>query len=247
MRTRFAKEIVCEFLPPVRKSNKIVILASGAPTYPGKNSNAMNFLSEKGYWSFVPRYRGTWESDGTFLEHSPHEDVIAVIDGIQKGFADLVSGTKYKVAKPQFYLVGGSFGGPAVLLGSIDPRVKKTIAISPVVDWSKQEGTTESLDLMSKLVPLTFGQAYRGNPEVWKQLARGDFYSPVHEEKSMHGKNIMIIHAKDDDVVPFMPAHDFAERIGATFVPLRTGGHMGSGYVSRPSFWKRIDTFFRAK
>ena len=33
-------------------------------------------------------------------------------------------------------MIGGSFGGAAALLASLDPRVKKVIANCPVVDWS---------------------------------------------------------------------------------------------------------------
>ncbi|NBD74198.1 hypothetical protein GVX82_04125, partial [Patescibacteria group bacterium] len=67
LRTRFAKDIVCEFLPPTKHSSKVAIVAAGAPTYPGKRTEFAHFLAEQGYWVFVPRYRGTWESSGAFL------------------------------------------------------------------------------------------------------------------------------------------------------------------------------------
>jgi alpha-beta hydrolase superfamily lysophospholipase len=56
-RTRFKKEIVSEFLPPKKTSNKVVILLAGMPTYPGKGDRLelMDFFSKKGYWCFLPR------------------------------------------------------------------------------------------------------------------------------------------------------------------------------------------------
>ncbi len=64
LRTRFAKDIVCEFLPPSRpqKLDKVVILADGMPSVPSKKS-VLEYFSKKGFWVFHPRYRGAWESD----------------------------------------------------------------------------------------------------------------------------------------------------------------------------------------
>ncbi|MBU6323268.1 MAG: alpha/beta fold hydrolase [Patescibacteria group bacterium] len=260
LRTRFAQDIVCEFLPPARKSDKVVILAGGAPAYPGKNGKLMAFFAEAGYWVFVPRYRGTWESGGVFLKHSPAEDLVAVMDGIAKGFVDYASRAKFRVPHAKYFLIGSSFGGPAVILASRDRRVSKAVALSPVTDWTKQEGTAEPLELMSELVPLTFGEAYRAHPGVWKKLAKGDFYNPACELSKMKarpktrtsdvlvfGKKLLIIHAKDDGVVPFAPAQEFAKAAGAAFVALRKGGHLGLGALVKPRIRARVGPFLKKK
>ena len=85
-RTRFNKEIVAEFLPPVRqgKKHRVIILCDGMPSVPTKQPLA-EFLARKGYWVFYPRWRGAWESGGKFLEKSPVEDIAEVITGIEKG------------------------------------------------------------------------------------------------------------------------------------------------------------------
>src|SRR3989344_3616458 len=88
-RTRFKKDIVCEFLPPARKSSRVVILCGGMPAYTGRKDALMEFFARKGYWVFLPRYRGSWESGGQFLKRSPHEDIIDVINGLSRGFPDL--------------------------------------------------------------------------------------------------------------------------------------------------------------
>ena len=84
-RTRFARDIVTEFLPPARalgtrasKRQRAIILCDGMPSIPRKQPLA-EFLSSKGYWVFYPRYRGAWESGGLFLERSPHLDILDVI------------------------------------------------------------------------------------------------------------------------------------------------------------------------
>src|SRR3990167_11142041 len=91
-RARFAKDIVCEFMPPTRKSNRVLILCAGAPVYPGRRADLLPFFAAKGYWVFLPRYRGTWESGGVFLKKSPHKDILDVMSGISRGFVNLETG-----------------------------------------------------------------------------------------------------------------------------------------------------------
>lgn len=245
MRTRFGGAIIAEFMPPVRASNKVVILSTGAPGYPGSKGKVMEHLAQQGYWSFVPRYRGTWESDGTFLEFSPHEDILLIMDELAQPFQELWSGTDYTISNPEFYLIGGSFGGPAAILASRDARVKKAAAISPVVNWKEQENTIEPLHLMSEYVPKAFGPMYRAEPKVWEKLAAGNFYNPYDEKESIDGKKLLLIHSKDDVVVHFHPAEEFAKEIGARFVALRYKGHMGAGKAAERYIWKHIAPFFK--
>ncbi len=246
-RTRFANEIVTEFLPPAHHSNKVVIITSGCPGYPGGKVELMALLAKKGYWSFLPRYRGTWESDGTFLDVPPDKDVLDIMNEVSTPFFDFWSGSEYVVRDPEFYLLGGSFGGPAALLASRDPRVKKAATISSVVDWRKQENTLEPLHLMSEYVPKAFGQAYRADPSVWHKLAEGTFYNPAEVQHEIDGKKLLMIHAKNDMVVHIAPAETFAKEVGAQFVKLSYEGHMGASHAKEPRLFKRIEQFFKGK
>lgn len=246
-RTRFRSGIVAEFLPPEKSSqNKVAILAPGAPWYPGSKRDLLARLSRKGYFSFILRYRGTWESTGSFLEISPNEDLISMIDEMPLGFQDLWSTAEYRIKNPEVYVIGGSFGGAAAILASTDTRVKKVAALSPVTDWRDQEHTVEPLDFMSAYVEKAFGPAYRSSPLAWKKLARGDFYNPLHAQHTIDGKKLLLIHARDDRVVHFDPAERFAKTVGAKFISLSSGGHMGVGNADEPSIWKHIEKFFNA-
>ncbi len=242
-RTRF-DSIVCEYMAPLKKSRKVIVLCSGMPGYPGGSGKAIRSLAERGYWVFVPRYAGSWESGGTFLAHEPTDDVLSVVRGIPKGFRDAWSGNVLKIAKPQVYVIGASFGGAAAILASRDTSVKKAVALSPVIDWRAQDKTIEPVDFMARFVREAFGNAYRGKISVWKKLASGRFYSPEHEKKSVAGKKLMIIHAKDDEVVPFAPAKRFSKEVDAQFAALSRGGHFGTSSVLKPHIWKRVSGFF---
>src|SRR3990167_6362923 len=138
LRTRFGKDVVAEFLPPVRlnskRPQKAVIFCSGMPSVP-RHGALLEFFARKGFWCFYPRYRGSWESSGRFLKYSPEEDIKMVLERLPRGFKDLWSGKAYKVRPAETYLVAGSFGGPAGILLASDKRLKKVVAISPVVEW----------------------------------------------------------------------------------------------------------------
>jgi esterase/lipase len=251
LRTRFKKDIVCEFLPPAapvrhgdaRPSGKVIILCGGMPGYPGNKKGLMEFLAAKGYWVFVPRYRGSWESGGTFLKVSPHRDVLDIIDQLPRGFTDLWSGATHRVAQPEIYLIGSSFGGPAVILASRDPRVRRAVAFSPVTDW-RAEGNTEIAKL-GAFARAAFGNGYRGTKKNFNKLKTGTFYNPTHEAVSIDGTKLFIFHAKDDKFVQVKTSVLFARATGTKLVLLPRGGHFSISNTMTPGFWKRIRIFLK--
>jgi alpha-beta hydrolase superfamily lysophospholipase len=245
LRTRFSKDILAEFLPPKRRSNKVVILLDGLPSVPAKKS-VMEYFARRGYWAFHFRYRGTWESGGMFLKSSPEKDLKDVMNGLARGFTELWGKRKFKIKKPAVYLFASSFGGATALLGSHDRRVKKAFLLSPVVDW-RVESKKEPLDLLAEFVEKAFGSVYRVRPEDWKKLMSGKFMNPALDRRPYDGKKIFIVHAKDDQIVPFTPTKEFAERIGAGFLPLRYGGHLGLFAVLFPPLGNRVAGFFKKK
>lgn len=251
-RTRFKKEIVCEFLPPSSsikrlggKPAKVIILAHGMPGVP-KAKETMEFWSKKGFWVFFPRYRGTWESDGEFLKESPEKDILDVIDELPKGFTDLWSGRsfKLKVKSCQLYIFGGSFGGPASILCSRDPRVTKVVAFAPVIDW--EATSDEPMDKLGAFIPKGFGKSYRFSKRNWLRMSRNEFYSPVREAETIDGKKILLFHAKDDESVPHSYAKKFARKTDTQLITLRTGGHFGFSKSIEPRIYAHIKKFLRA-
>ena len=200
------------------------------------------FFSKKEYWCFFPRYRGTWESHGRFLDHSLEYDLFAVIDGMQKRFKDYWTEENYKVHPKEVIIVGTSFGGAAALLASLDKRVKKVICISPVVDWVEEE-KHEPLKDLYKLIRQAYGGVYRINKKNWDRLASGDFYNPVRHMKKYDPAKIMIFHAKDDDVVKYEPVERFAKTLKCRFVSLKKGGHLSSSILMSKKYYPRVARF----
>src|SRR5215469_15789128 len=136
LRTRFENEIVAEFLPSPRpaKKQRLIVLCDGMPSIPSKQPLA-EFLSAKGFWVIYPRYRGAWESSGEFLANSPHQDILDILDALPTELEEIAFGRRFRLEPHQVFVIGGSFGGTAAILVSLDPRVKRVVANCPVVDW----------------------------------------------------------------------------------------------------------------
>ena len=243
-RTRFAKDIVTEFLPPSdHRSRRVVIFCGGMPGVPCKD-DLMEFWARNGYWTFFPRYRGTWESGGKFLKKSPHEDLLDVIDGLAGGFKEAWTQDPIHFNPSQIFLIGSSFGGAAVLLAARDERVQKVVALSPVVDWSIPS-KEEPLGEMPGILNRAFGEAYRFDRKDWDKLGKGDFYNPLHEADKIPGKKAWIIHAKDDEVVPYEPSVELAKATGAKLTLLKKGGHLSSSLLLKKRYADRLLEMFQ--
>lgn len=244
MRTRFSKEIIAEFLAPEKKSDKVIILAVGMPSYPGRREELMHFLASQGFWVILPRYRGSWESGGSFLEESPHKDLIDVIDQLPDGFVDLWNNDTYKIKNPKVYILGSSFGGAAALLTSKDKRIKKVVVLSPVTDW-RVESRVETVDWIGRYTQIAYGNGYRMKPENWAKLKSGRFYNPITQTAMIKGDKVMVFHAEDDQIVYFSTTRVFCKKTKAKLISLKTGGHLSISNVTEPFFWNKIKPFLK--
>lgn len=248
-RTRFKKEIVAEFLPPARprKKQRVILLCDGMPSIPRKQPLA-EFLAQKGYWVFYPRWRGAWESDGQFLERPPQEDLSDIMDELPKGVRETAFGRKFKLSPDEIFVIGGSFGGAAAILSSLDRRVKKVFANCPVVDWSilpeeqKKETSNKSYP---DYIRQAFGNGYRLTEKNWNKLHSGTFYNPVHHVRELTPSKVLIFHTKDDPYIPWKSVSRFAADAGITLRLFARGGHGKTEHVVR-NHWPEIKRFFES-
>jgi pimeloyl-ACP methyl ester carboxylesterase len=246
-RARFKQQIVAEFLPAARRSAKkrVIVLCDGMPGMPRKQPLA-DFLAHQGYWVFYPRYRGAWESDGEFLAGSPHVDILDVIDQLPKGFRDAGFGKWFELSPDEVFVIGGSFGGPAAILCSLDSRVKRVVANCPVVDWSilrASEKTETSNPSYAAYIREAFGNGYRLTARNWAKLYSGKFYNPIYHAAEVDPTKIIMFHAKDDPHVPWGSVARFARLTGIPLKLLARGGHLRTEYIVQ-HYWPRIHKFF---
>ncbi len=234
MRLRINTDIVTEFLPPRRgKGECAIILCDGMPSVPSKRS-VLEYWSRKGFWVFHPRYRGTWESSGTFLDHDPTEDILEVVRTIRNG--TILSTRPHipdSVPTPQIQkiiVIGASFGGAVALLASLHFEVDKVIAISPVVDWSAElQNNVEPLSDLKAYLRNGFGEAYRFHDSDFERLGREtQFFNPVAHIGEYTPKKLFIMHAKDDMIVSSDAVKNFIDTVGCFHHIKKRGGHLSS-------------------
>lgn len=247
-RTSFAQDIIADVFLPEKQTGKIAILAGGLPSSPTK-SDTLRFLSALGYVAIFFRYRGSWESKGNFLKHSPAKDIEDIISDLKtkKKLYDVFSQKFTPIKVSSIHLFGSSFGGPAVILNSKNPLVKKVIALSPVLDWQTLENGSEPSSSHFRFIEEGYGGAYRVEKNRdWKKLLRPDFYNPLTCTHQIDGKKVMIIHAKDDTIVSHTTLDPFAQTTGATFYLKPKGGHFGLRDMTQKFLWKKIAIFLRS-
>lgn len=248
-RTRFKKEILAEFLPPLRpgKKQKLIILCDGMPSIPRKQGLA-EFLAQKGFWVIYPRYRGAWESGGEFLAKPPHEDILDVLDDLPADLEEIAFGKRFALSPDEIFVIGGSFGGAAAILSSLDKRVKRVVANCAVTDWSildrSQKAETSKQNYV-EYIREAFGSAYRLSPANWDKLRSGSFYNPWHHRAEIDPSKILMFHAKDDPYVPYEGAKRFANTTGVKLRSFKRGGHISTDYITR-KYWAEIKKFFDA-
>lgn len=187
----------------------------------------------------MPRYRGSWESDGNFMEESPDQDIVDIIDELPKGFENLWNGDRFSVEPDSLYLFGSSFGGTAAILASTHSRVTKVLALSPVIDWRDQE-QTQSLHQLLSFTKRAFGNGYRIEPSNWAKLETGDFYNPATFKGALNGDKIIIFQNEDDEIVGSMPAKVFARKVGCKLVLSDTGGHLSLKQLLDSKFYNVV-------
>ena len=248
-RTRFSRDILTEFLPPARpgkkRTGRAIILCDGMPSIPRKQPLA-EFFATKGYWVFYPRYRGAWESGGEFLKRSPHLDILDVIDGLSEDFQELAFGRRFRLSLDELFVVGGSFGGTAAILASLDPRVKRVVANCPVVDWSilrREQKKETSNPSYAAYIRAAFGHGYRLSDKNWNKLLDGKFYNPLYHARQITASKVMMFHAQDDPYVPYRSVQKFARLTGVELNLFRRGGHLSTDATVR-KYWPQIKTFF---
>lgn len=249
-RTRFKHDIVAEFWPPARrrKRERVILLCDGMPSVPRKQPLAA-FLAERGYWVFYPRWRGAWESGGQLLARPPQQDLFDIIEELPRGVRESAFGRRWQLEPAAIHVIGGSFGGTAALLASLDARVHRAVANCPVVDWSilaAEQAQETSNPSYAAYIREAFGAGYRLSERNWKKLGPGPFFNPIRHAAEMTPSKVLMFHAMDDPYVPWRSVSGFAAATGIRLRLLRRGGHLRTDGVVR-RYWTEIEGFLEGR
>lgn len=160
----YSGEVFFEFLTHKEKADAIIIL----PGFPSSNNydKLIQFLYEKGFNVFFPRYPGSYQSKGKFLDENPINHLSGFVDHISKGSTENLWDLRTKSFKNnRYFLLSGSFGGPfACALARRHPnKFTKIILTSPVLDLSNHNVEFDEQDLLhlTGFIKRSFMNLYR--------------------------------------------------------------------------------------
>lgn len=253
IRANVANGIVVDIMPPQVswlgkmlhkkkiEKNHVVVLCAGMPSNPIKAS-VLQWLSQRGYWVVSLRYRGTWESSGTFLDHDPAEDVRDVIDALFQPIKSVWDEREVQIRDPHITVIGISFGGPAALFASTHPRVQKVISLAGVVDW-RRPGEDESLEDVVQIVAEGYPGVYACSSDHLLSLSKGTWYNPITQIDDIDVQKVYCLHDRDDTIVSYESVEEFTKASGVPLETVNGYGHMGSSTLKNTSIWKHIEAF----
>jgi len=236
-----------EFLIP-KGVNQVVIIADGFPSTPIKK-DFMRFLEDNGFASFYPRYYGTWESDGKFLEHSPVNDIVQLVDFLSSNreIEDLYNQKKVPFKFDKIHIVGVSFGGSVALELTKCDNVNKIVSLCPVIDYksfaNKKEG--QSFKNLISFIKKGFGTAFCFDKKGVQKLSKGELVNPIEIPIKKFNKNeVLIVHGSQDSIVAVEEVKKFAKKNNIKFKELSNKNHLSLTRFDRKIF-KTILTFLR--
>jgi predicted alpha/beta hydrolase family esterase len=77
------------------------------------------------------------------------------------------------------------------------------------------------------------------------KLQNGSFYNPMGHLDKIDPAKILLIHARDDDVVQARSVERFAKITGCHLIMLKAGGHLKTDIITMPRFRSKIKPFLK--
>lgn len=183
------------------------------PSIPRKQPLA-EFLARKGFWVMYPPLPRGVGKRRQISGKIAHQDVLDILDELPQELEEIAFGRRFRLAPDQVFVIGGSFGGAAAILLSLDPRIRRVVANCPVVDWKILDRSEKMETLKENYVEYihdAFGNGYRISETNWRKLRSGIFYNPWHHRREITPTKVLMFHAKDDPFVPYECTRKFAE------------------------------------
>jgi len=219
--------IFCEISFPEKGNNKTIIILPGLPEYP-RPKDMMEELSEKGYYVIYPRYRGTFESKGDFLNHDPTEDILEVIESIKSNETQIefYNQSTFKIPSSDITIIGASFGGSVALQLSKVLTNSRFIIGAPVLDFKSHGGEEQDLVNLKRFLQEGFPNLYRFKTSDFDRLLSGEVISSVIKIKNFKNK-IYLAHGNLDETVSFKKVKEFCEaHKEIEFIEVKNAGHL---------------------
>ena len=196
----FAKEIFFEYKTRKEPSKAIIIL----PGFPSSNKEdeIINTLFEKGYNVFFMRYKGSFQSEGKFLEKDPTKDIKEFVNYLETGKTkNLWDETESLFKNTEYIILTGSFSG-AIALGVNEDKIKKIILCSPVWDYTEhnKDGDEQEFTHLTRFVKKGWNNLYKYTfKDIQEQMKKFENCKWKNYKEQLKNKQILILHDPKDD------------------------------------------------
>lgn len=222
--------LIFDIILPKKYKYNLIIILPGLPEYP-LPKELMFKLAEEGYGVLYPRYKGTYESNGNFLNESPAEDILKLIDSLKKKkeFKELYGRTKVNIDFEKLFVLASSFGSSVALhLSKLTKDIDRFILIAPVIDFKKHGQRYEEQDLVSLKEFLIKGYPflYRFDEKNYDRLLDGQIIPSAIENIGDYSGEIILLHSKEDSTISIENSKEFSKKCSKIkFLEINQAGH----------------------
>jgi len=195
-----------------------IVLSSGIPQFLDKYHPFVGQMKRIGYNLFIPRFMGTYESDGTFNTRNSAESIESAVKLVRSGKGtELFGNTELKWDNNNISIIGFSYGAlPALLQREI---IDRTLLICPFVDlkYHLNGGNGEDVRKTFEFIERAYPHIYRLNAsEVIDDLSKISL--PTKKD------NLIVIRDLSDSLIPFDEIELLKKKYGARIID-KGGGH----------------------
>lgn len=208
-----------EYLIPENITGNIpfIILCDGLPAKPHQN-NLMNILVNLGYGVLYPRYRGTWESEGIFLEKNVGKEISDLAEKLLNG--SLLDGVN--VTATQITLIATSFGASVALSIAKDKNINKIIALSPVLNFKN----LSNLHSLKKFLQKMYPTIYRFTNLSWENLVSGKVVPSASLVDKNLASKIFLLGGDEDKEISSIELMSWGRKKGIPTTIYKNRGHL---------------------
>ncbi len=232
------------------KRDAIVIL----PGFPSSNKSdsEMRYLYGRGFNVFFPRYKGTYQSKGKFLDENIVQDLKEFISELKKGKAkSLWDNNLIEFSVGSIIILGGSFSGAVACgLGAVDKDIRKIVLFSPVWDFKRHNENNNEQDL-EKLIPFVkraYKNLYRiGFENISKKMEEFKECSPEFYLNRLAGNEtgVLVMHDPEDKTVSIKHTFDIMSKHPWIKLVKHSRGHSWN-YDLLEERWQEIDSLIKS-
>lgn len=181
------------------EGNTNVIFCSGLPQYPSNYHPFVQDLVSLGCNVFVPRYAGTWESDGDFTPQTSVESITKTIELAKRGSAFETFSQSQKKWAPNLrtVLIGFSYGAMPALVNS--NLADKTVLLMPFLAPIEDDESTNEMRRTLEFLGRGYKNVYRGMPDPKEFLFHG--YVGLYSGIETPQKSVTIVQGNNDKAI----------------------------------------------